>query len=271
MAGRRRGRAGAGAALAVLLVGAAAVVVTLVVTRASAGPSRSVLCQEQTTPVAGGTYIVQNNEHDSSAPECVRTDGRARFTVAYSSIRNPTDGSPGGYPSIYQGCHWGTCSSGGLAASPIKVADLAPGVVTTSWSATRGRGRYNIAYDIWFNKTPATSGQPDCAELMVWLDHTGSIQPYGRPIDSDAIVGGTSYEIWAGRRSWGDTITYEMTSATTSVRDLDIGTLAQDAVSRGYLANSCYLIAVEAGFELWRGGTGLKTDSFSVHITAAKH
>jgi hypothetical protein len=35
------------------------------------------LCQEQTASVSGGTYIVQNNEFDSSAPECVTTDGNA--------------------------------------------------------------------------------------------------------------------------------------------------------------------------------------------------
>jgi cellulose 1,4-beta-cellobiosidase len=55
-----------------------------------------------------------------------------------------------------------------------------------------------------------------------------------------------------------------MTAATTSVAGLDIGTLAQDAARRGYLPRSCYLIDVEAGFELWRGGTGLATRTFSV-------
>ena len=61
------------------------------------------LCQEQTASVAGGSYIVQNNEYDSGAQECVTTDGNADFTVASSSIGNATNGSPGAYPSIYQG------------------------------------------------------------------------------------------------------------------------------------------------------------------------
>ncbi len=41
----------------------------------------------------------------SSAPECISTDGSADFTVANSSISNSTSGAPGGYPSIYKGCH----------------------------------------------------------------------------------------------------------------------------------------------------------------------
>lgn len=55
-----------------------------------------------------------------------------------------------------------------------------------------------------------------------------------------------------------------MTTGTTSVTGLDVRTLAQDAVSRAYLSSSCYLIDVEAGFELWQGGAGLATNSFSV-------
>ena len=73
-----------------------------------------------------------------------------------------------------------------------------------------------------------------------------------------------------GRRAvFGDTVTYDMTTAATSVSNLDVGTLAQDAVSRGYISRSCYLIDVEAGFELWQGGAGLATDSFSVNVAGA--
>jgi cellulase/cellobiase CelA1 len=57
-----------------------------------------------------------------------------------------------------------------------------------------------------------------------------------------------------------------MTSPATSVSNLDIGTLAQDSVSRGYTKSSWYLMDVEAGFELWQGGAGLTTNSFSVTV-----
>jgi cellulose 1,4-beta-cellobiosidase len=57
-----------------------------------------------------------------------------------------------------------------------------------------------------------------------------------------------------------------MTTGTTSVSHLDLRALVADAVSRGYIGNSWYLIGVEAGFELWRGGAGLATDSFSVYV-----
>ncbi len=235
----------------------------------AAGAATTTLCNSQTASVGGGSYIVQNDEWDSSASECVTTDGNADFTVANSAISNATDGAPGGYPSIYQGCHWGTCSSGGLAAAPVQVSSLAPGKVTTSWSTTQtGTGAYDVAYDIWFNRTSTTTGQPDCMELMVWLNHNGSVQPFGSEVATNVSIGGHTYNVWEGSQSWGDTVSYSMTTGTTSVSDLDVGQLAQDAVSRGYMTSSCWLIDVEAGFELWQGGAGLGTKSFSVNLNS---
>jgi cellulase/cellobiase CelA1 len=240
-------------------------------TASPAAAATTTLCQEQTAPVASGTYTVQNNEFDSSAPECVSTDGSADFTVASSSINNGINGSPGAYPAIYQGCHWGNCSSGGLSAHPVVVSSLTPGTVTTSWSTTQpgGSSQYDVAYDIWFNQTPTTAGQPNGSELMVWLNHNGSVQPFGSEVASNVTLGGHTYNIWEGTQSSWDTVTYELTSPATSVANLDVGTLAQDMVSRGYTQSSWYLIDVEAGFELWQGGAGLQTNSFSVTVNGS--
>ncbi len=126
-----------------------------------------------------------------------------------------------------------------------------------------------MAYDIWFNQTPTTTGQPNGSELMVWLNRNGSVQPFGSQVASNVTLDGHTYNIWEGTQSSWDTVTYEMTSPATSVANLDVGTLAQDMVSRGYTQSSWYLIDVEAGFELWQGGAGLKTNSFSVTVNGS--
>jgi Glycosyl hydrolase family 12 len=181
----RRSVAAAAAAVAVVSGTVAAIVVT------GRQTGTSTLCGEQTRSVAGGSYVVQNNEYNSTAPTCITASGGTDFRVKNSSISNATDGLPGGYPSIYQGCHWGHCSSGGLAATPVQVSGLEPGTVTTTWSTSQpGSGSYYAAYDIWFNKTPATTGQPDCTELMVWLNHHGPVQPFGTQIAAGVSVGG---------------------------------------------------------------------------------
>jgi cellulose 1,4-beta-cellobiosidase len=61
-----------------------------------------------------------------------------------------------------------------------------------------------------------------------------------------------------------------MTSPATSVSDLDIRPVAWDAVRRGYIQKSWYLVDVEAGFELWQGGAGLATNSFSVSVRGSR-
>jgi hypothetical protein len=222
------------------------------------------LCNSQRLAVDGGVYTVQNNEWGSGAVECLAAGGPGGFTVTRSAIANSTSGAPGGYPSIYRGCHWGACTP--HSGLPVPVSRLlSPGTVTTTWATAQPRtGAYDVAYDIWFNRAPSTSGQPDGAELMIWLNHNGPVQPFGSQVSTGAI-GGRSYDVWFGKQAW-NTITYSMVTGTTSVRDLDIGQFAADALRRGYIGKSWYLTDVEAGFELWQGGAGLATDSFAVNV-----
>ncbi|HEY2237313.1 MAG TPA: cellulose binding domain-containing protein, partial [Streptosporangiaceae bacterium] len=244
----------------------AAIATALAFGPAGAQAATSTLCNSQTEAVAGGAYTVQNNEWGSGASECISTDGNADFSVANSSIDNATNGAPGGYPSLYQGCHWGACTSG--SGLPIPVSSMTTGAVTTSWNTTQpGTGAYDVAYDIWFNTTPTTSGQPNGAELMIWLNHNGSVQPFGSQVGS-ATVGGRGYNVWFGNQGW-NTISYTMTTGTTSVSNLDIDQIVADAISRGYIQPSWYLIDVEAGFELWQGGAGLATNSFAVNVNGS--
>jgi hypothetical protein len=250
----------------VIAAAVAAVVAAMTLLPATAHAATTTLCNEQTASVAGAAYIVQNNEYDSSASECATTDGNADFAIANSSIANGTSGSPGSYPSIYKGCHWGVCTSG--SGLPIQVSTMSTGTVTSSWNTTQpgGGNTYDVAYDIWFNQTPTTTGQPNGAELMIWLNHNGGVQPFGSQIASNVTIGGTGYNVWEGGQSTWDTISYTMTTGATSVTSLDIDQLTQDAINRGYIQKSWYLIDVEAGFELWQGGTGLATNSFSVNV-----
>jgi Glycosyl hydrolase family 12/Cellulose binding domain len=235
---------------------------------ATVSQAATTLCNSQIAPAAGGTYTIQNNEWGSSASECITTDGNTDFTVANSSISNSTSGAPGGYPSIYRGCHWGACTSGNPFA--VQVSNIHSGTVTTSWSTTQpgGGNNYDVAYDIWFNQQSSTSGQPNGAEMMVWLNHNGPVQPFGSEVASNVSIGGRGYNVWEGNQGW-NTISYTMTSGTTSVSNLDLQPLIAYAISKGWIQNSWYLIDVEAGFELWTGGAGLATNSFSVNVNGS--
>jgi cellulose 1,4-beta-cellobiosidase len=64
--------------------------------------------------------------------------------------------------------------------------------------------------------------------------------------------------------SW-NYIAYVSREPLSSV-DLDIKAFIDDAVSRGFIDPEWFLDAIEAGFEIWRGGSGSETLSFSAHV-----
>jgi hypothetical protein len=230
-------------------------------------PTRPLCGPLRTRYVDAGQYVVQNDEYNSSAPECLQTDGYADFTVQTSGI-DIAGGQPGAYVDIYRGCTLGVCSTGG--GFPIQVSALAAGDVTTSWSIARpgGSGVYDAAYDIWYNRTPVAPGQPNGAEVMVWLTEQG-VQPYGEEIAADVSIGGYTFDVFEGPQHGWDVVSYELAGGADSVSGLDVGLLTQDSVNRGYIESAWYLIDVEAGFELWQGGAGLATDAFSVDVSGA--
>ena len=235
---------------------------------AAAGGGTTMCQPYQATHVAGGTYTIQDDEWGSKAAQCVSTTGEAAFTVTKSEIANPASGDPGSYPSIYAGCNWGACTQGGLAAQPQQLGNLNSGDVTTTLTTTDPPGgAYDVSYDIWLNRTPTAPGAPDGAEVMVWLNNHGGVQPAGDKVASGVKIGGYTYDVWYSKNAGnGPCVTYSMTTARANVTNLDLLPLFEDGGERGYLDPSWYLIAVEAGFEIWQGGEGLAVKDFSVAL-----
>ncbi|MFE3262412.1 ricin-type beta-trefoil lectin domain protein [Nocardia sp. NPDC059229] len=229
-----------------------------------AGAADGDLCSsQQTALVSGGRYAIRNNNYGKAA-ECIRPYDDSGFTVTESAASGGgQDGAPVAYPEIFDGCHWDVCTQN--SRLPIKVDEI--GAARSSWSTSRASdttGDYDVAYDLWFNSSAQTTGQPDGAELMIWLDR----QPPGPPPTDSTVswVNRTAFHTWirtisANNTSW-PMIAYQLVSPTGSV-DLDMRSFIRDAVVRGVIKPSQYLVAVEAGFEIWSGGKGLRIDSFS--------
>jgi len=193
----------------------------------------------------------------------------AGFTLTTAAFDQTALGSnaPAAYASIFWGCHWGDCSATG--SLPIQLSHLAS--ASTSVNTTEmPTGNYDVAYDIWFNQTAQASGQPNGTEVMIWINHNGTPQPYGTKTATETIDG-VSWEVWTGVEgsspSW-NVISYVLTPATSSVTNLALVPFFTDAVSRGSLQDSWYLIDIEMGFEVWDGGLGLEVSNFSASATA---
>lgn len=232
-------------------------------------------------PSMTNEYTVQKDEWNSTAAECVTVDpSSVNFTVAQSSLSHTTNtngnpNTPSGYPSIFKGCHWTTNNCTPNSGMPLLVSSIA--TVTSSWTPQLSQSstdKFNVAYDIWFNKEQSMPSQPDGAELMIWLNSQGGPQPLGQRVDGGVPVniGGASFEVWFGLSRW-NVISYVLIGSGTpaisqvGTTDLDIWPFISDAIGRGYIQSGWWLMSIETGFEIWDGGKGLQTQSFSAAVT----
>jgi hypothetical protein len=192
------------------------------------------------------------------------------FSVTQSADCGNTVAS---YPNVLYGCSHGTCSP--ASALPMPVSALTN--VTSSWDFSVGgvsSDQYDVAYDIWFCKdnTCRSGGFPGGTELMIWLDYQ-NVTGWQTNLGSVSL-GGYTWDLWQTTFGTGDdawTYLAYMIQApmVTSVTDLDLNAFIQDAVSRGYVDNSWYLYAVQAGDEIRTGGLPYNHNSFSVAINGA--
>jgi hypothetical protein len=242
---------------------------------AMANPSAAVLLANTTGLTSLGRYNLQVNEYNSTAALDITSDGAtgpANFAVPVSAVNVARGEAPGAGPSLYYGNHWGTVSGdGGL---PVAVSAITGGgAVTTSWSIdTSGVAAddlWDASYDVWFNASSSGNQAGDDArnlELMLWLNYSAEATPTGAQVATGASIAGLTWNVWYGTGGNGPCVSYVLSPAASSLKNLDLGLLAANAVTRGYLSTSWYLIDVEAGFELWSGGAGLKSTAFSVTV-----
>ena len=247
-----------------LLLAVAAALLLAVAPSAVAAPASTDCSQNGSTSIENNAYIIQDNEWNSSAQQCITYTSGTAWSVSTANFTPPPGGAPNTYPSSFQGCHWGNCTTG--SGMPIQVSNL--GSATTSWSTSQpASGAYDVAYDIWFNSTPTTGGQPDGTELMIWLNSRGGVSPFGSQTGTSTAAG-DNWNVWTGQQTSWKIISYVLNPGGTSFTNLDLKSIIEDAVNRGSINPANYLIDVEAGFEIWQGGQGLATNSFSVSATA---
>ncbi|CAM5260217.1 Glycosyl hydrolase family 5 OS=Streptomyces tendae OX=1932 GN=GUR47_29505 PE=3 SV=1 [Streptomyces tendae] len=134
-------------ALGAALAGPA--LVASLVTAAAPARADTTLCEPFGTTTIQGRYVVQNNRWGSSAPQCVTaTDTGFRLAQADGSV--PTNGAPKWYPSVFNGCHYTTCSPG-TNLPRLDAVSEAPSSI--SYGFVDG-AVYNASYDIWLDRPP---------------------------------------------------------------------------------------------------------------------
>jgi hypothetical protein len=166
---------------------------------------------------------------------------------------------------VFIGSNFGRSTSG--SNLPKAVTTLTE--VSTSWRWSSAAGEFNAAYDVWFSSGGGgDGGTPSGGYLMVWLHDPPSAQPLGNPA-GPASISGRTWNVWVCNSSTGcnqngvPVVSYVATS-TVSELSFDLAEFIRDAVENrpGTISNGWYLTNIFAGFEIWSGGVGLRTENF---------
>ncbi|MGA5701455.1 GH12 family glycosyl hydrolase domain-containing protein [Peterkaempfera bronchialis] len=216
----------------------------------------TLICDQYGTATVQGRYVVQNNRWGTSATQCINVTSNG-FDVTQADGSVATNGAPKSYPSIYNGCHYGNCSPG--TNLPAQVSSISSAPSSISYTYVSG-ATYDAAYDIWLDPTAKKTGVNQ-TEIMIWFNRVGSIQPIGSSVGS-ASVGGRTWDVWTGSNGSNNVISFVAPSAISSW-SFDVKDFIAETVRRGMAQNSWYLTSVQAGFEPWQNGAGLKITSFS--------
>ncbi|MBT2490800.1 cellulose binding domain-containing protein [Streptomyces sp. ISL-96] len=229
----------------------------------TAGPAQAdtLICDQFGSTTIQGRYVVQNNRWGTSATQCVNATATGfELTRADGSV--PTNGAPKSYPSIYNGCHYTNCSPGTNLPKQVSTISSAPSSISYGYVSN---AVYNASYDIWLDPTPKTDGVSR-TEIMIWFNRVGPIQPIGSKTGT-ASVGGRTWDVWTGSNGSNDVISFIAPSAIASW-SFDVMDFVDQTVARGMAQPSWYITSVQAGFEPWQNGAGLRVDSFSSTINS---
>ena len=197
------------------------------------------------------------------------------FTLTGANFDLP-NGLPATYPFVYVGCHWGRCTDPTSSHLPIQVSHLATAITSVDTEETTGQDSFDVAYDIWLNQTPTTLGHPNGSEVMIWINRSGFPEPAGYA--GAVLIDGATWRVYTStptmsnvykstQTTW-NMVSYVRDPGISSVTNLDLKPFFADAITRGSLKPSWYLIDVEMGFEVWTGGQGLAIRNYSVSTTA---
>jgi cellulase/cellobiase CelA1/aryl-phospho-beta-D-glucosidase BglC (GH1 family) len=240
-------------------------------------PAVSVCAVNSTVPIPAygyaDYYTFQNNEWNSTLTQCASVSGfgfdltTANFDQA--ALGAPAEYTPATYPSIFWGCHWGSCTTG----SSLPIQESALSSSASSVSTVEPSGFTNdVSYDIWFNQTPTTTGQPNGTEIMIWINSAGGPSPFGTNVGTTTIDG-TTWQVWTGRQTSWNIVSYVQVPGNTVASNLNLMPFYQYATTQSVngsavLEPSWYLIDIEFGFEVWDGGQGLALTGFSASASS---
>ncbi len=210
----------------------------------------------------GQSYVLINNVwNPSGGQQCISYNGTS-FTIT-SQTGNSGSTEPVSFPAVILGRkaeHF--ASGGGLPAQVSSIQSLETGFKIKAAGVS---GTFNAAYDVWIDADQGYSGNAPDYFLMLWPWTQGDVRPAGT-VTGNVTIEGVKWDVWTGGvgEGGGKYIAYQ--SANTESLHVDLKPFLDDAVANRGLPASSYVLNVQAGFEIWNGGSGLASEYFYAKV-----
>ncbi len=224
------------------------------------GGGDTIISTQYGTTTIQNAYVVQNNAWNNPNGQSINVTSTG-FSILTENGSAPTNGAPLGYPSIYDGWHYGTGSPG--TNLPLQLGQIQTATSSIAYTYP-GTGTYDASYDIWLNPTPITTGVNQ-QEIMIWFNHVGPIQPVGSVV-GNTTIDGRSFVVWEGSNGSNNVVSYVAASPMSSWNDFNVLGFVDNTETLEPVTNSWYLTSIQAGFEPWTGSVGASVDSFSASV-----
>ena len=232
----------------------------------AAGKRITICAQHHYRVVTGATgrrYVVENGNF-GGRPECITNRGlRPNFEITRSGA-NASGIEPVAYPFALYGCSWGLCTPG--TRLPARLSRVRH--ATASWHIASQAGRWNAAFDVWFGRHRAAyRGQARGAELMIWLNARHYPAVRARVIRVDHRRWYVYHWVTSHNGAHWNYIQIRAVRPTSQVSRLALLPIIHRVERMGLIRPRWWMLNIESGFEIWRGGTGLATRYFAAGVT----
>jgi hypothetical protein len=207
-----------------------------------------------------GTYKLNPDNYNGGTADVCNSDGDADFSI---QSQTASDASPVAYPNLDAGCNsnaGGNCSSGWTQEDYSSLGSD-PNVSFATDGSPDGSDEWDALVDNWW--APSTRGCPN-VEVGVMFDGANLSAASGTVV----TINGTNYYYKTVSRSnascsWTYYL-FRQQTFTSSISSLNLQPIFAYVYNNGTLPSTDLWRYCGGGFELWSGGAGLETTSFSV-------
>lgn len=213
-------------------------------------------------------YYVVNNVWDaqvSNGEQWINPLPRQNFSWNWN-WRDKKTGAPVSYPSIIFGDKPWDSQNTTTPALPGPLSSMKQLYAAHDY-VLNADGKYNVSYNLWLIDGPLSSLETIRVEIMVWVESSGEIQPFGFP--GYLVEDTESYTLYKhqrieGKKSW-DCYSFKLKQLKRSAL-VNLGELLQNLVKKQGVSPDYYLADVEFGSEIWDGQGQMNINFYQVLI-----